>query len=33
LVFRDQNIVYKINYSESAKGFILIADKTEKIGS
>ena len=33
LVFRDKNIVYKINYSEAAKGFILIADKSEKIGS
>lgn len=33
VVFRDENITYTINYSEAAKGYILVRQKSEKITS
>jgi hypothetical protein len=33
VVFRDQNLIYKIQFSEKANGFILVPDKSEKIRS
>jgi hypothetical protein len=33
VVFRDKNFVYKINYNEVAKGYVLMLEKSEKIGS